>query len=330
MPRAKTAANGVLYYEAGQDYQEMTELTDSGDQTTFQSDDSFWSDADGYEPTVRPNGLVSGGTVSVADSGSNDVVDIAALTCYLAGTLTSVSASTDFDISRGTGDGYKVCSITVTSAGALAEVEGTEGTEFSETRDANGGPPLIPVGSIEIAQVRLDSTSAAAITASEIKQVVGTHCERYDYPLWDIDYTNGEVAFLAALSAIHTGSAAKKVYAEYYTPTWSEVPSAYDFVPPENTHSVSSEQVYGGTVGSSSKSLGQGSFSCKLQTGVDDNILAAQDDTRWFKFLPNRSVTGKYVACQGVVGISRQFPAGTSIQADCTISASEAATNITS
>src|SRR6056297_3476575 len=125
MARAKTASNGILYFEAGQDYQEMTELTDSGDHINFTSGDDFWSDADGKTPTVRPDGLVTGGTVSTADSGSNDVVDVAALTCYLAGVLTSVSASTDFGITRPAGDNAIVSSITVSSAGVLTEVQGS-------------------------------------------------------------------------------------------------------------------------------------------------------------------------------------------------------------
>lgn len=330
MARAKTSANAILYYEAGQTLVEMAELTDSGDHKNFTSGDSFWSDASGKQPDVKPNGVATGGTVSVADSGSDDVVDIAALTCYLAGVETSVSASTDFSIARGVGDGYKICSITVNSSGTLVEVEGSEGTEFSSTRGASGGPPYIPVGSIEIAQVRMTSTTAAEITASEIKQVVGTHRERYDYPLFEINYADGEVDFYSAIPAIHTGDLAKGVYAEYYTPVFGEIPNAYDFVPPETSHSVSSEQVYGGTVGSSSSSLNQGSFSVKAQDGISDNFLSAQDDTRWFKFVQDRLVTDKYVACQGVLGTSRSFPAGDSVEVSCTISASEAAQNITS
>lgn len=329
MARSKTSANAILYYEAGQDYQEMTELTDSGDQTNFTSGDSFWSSASGKEPDVKPDGLATGGTVTPADSGTDDVVDVAALTCYLAGTLNEVSASTDFSVTRPSAEDYKISSITVDSSGTLAEVEGEEHTAFSSTRGGDGGPPYIPVGSIEIAQVRMTSTTSAAIAASEIKQVVGTHCERYDNPLFDINYVDGEVDFYSAIPAIHTGDEAKGVYAEYYTPVFAEIPNAYDYEPSENSYSVSSEQVYGGTIGSTSESLSAGSFSVKAQDGISDNFLSAKGDTRWFKFLQDRLVTDTYIADQGKLGISRSFPAGSGVQVDCTIAATEESTNVT-
>ena len=67
-------------------------------------------------------------------------------------------------------------------------VAGTEADgAFSETRAAAGGPPLIPVTSVEIGQVRLTAASdaAALITSDEIFQNVGDHTERYDYPVWE-------------------------------------------------------------------------------------------------------------------------------------------------
>lgn len=326
--RAKTAANAILYIELGQTLVEMAALSDSGDHKNFESGDMFWSGVGGKEPVVRPDGLITGGEVTTPDSGTDDVVDVAALTCYLAGVKKSVAANTDFAITRGTTDGYVINSITVDDTGTLTEVTGTESTAFSTERGAAGGPPYIPVGSIEIAQVRLSSISAAVITSSEIFQVPGTHQERFDHPLWDENWTQGEVDFLSALPAIHTGDVAKGVYAEYYLPIFSEVPNASDFVPPENSHSVSSETVYGGTVGSSSASLNQGSFTARLQSGVDDGILSMKNQICWFKFLPDRLVTGKYVACQGILGISRTFPAGGNIQAECTISATEEAESI--
>ena len=141
----------------------MAALSDSGDHKKFTSGDGLWSGASGKEPDVKPDGLATGGEVSTADSGSNDVVDVAALTCYLAGVETSVAASADFSITRPASDVAKVNSITVTSAGALSEVEGTDGSDgtFSAERGAAGGPPYIPEGSIEIAQVRLTTAAAA-------------------------------------------------------------------------------------------------------------------------------------------------------------------------
>lgn len=315
------AENAKLQYEAGQTAHAMSALTDSGDATTFNSAATLFSKKSGYAPDVRPNGLITGGAVIPAVSGTNDLVDVAALSCYLAGVKTSVAADTDVAITRAvTTDTHIINSITVTSAGTIAAVAGTDGTAFSETRGAAGGPPLIPVGSIEIAQVRTTSNSAAAITAGEIFAVVGVHQERYDYPLFDIDYATADVVFSAALPKIHTGTVAKQVYASYADPIFADIQLASDFVPAETSHSVSSTQVYGDTLGSSSSSLGQASFTAFLADGVGDALVTLKNAILWFKFFPDRYKT-PYILTQGKLGISRTFPAGDNIQAACTISA---------
>lgn len=324
-----SAENAKLDYEAGQTAYAMHELTDSGDSTVYTSSASTWSAKAGFTATVRPNGLASGGVVSVAVSGSNNVVDVSALTVYLAGTLTSVSAATDETITRAATNVAKVNSITVTSAGAIAVIAGTDGgsTTFSETRGAAGGPPYIPVGSVEVAQVRTTTSAAAVIATTEIFQVVGVHREKYDYPVWDEVNSDGEVHFVAALPAIHTGDLPKKVYASYYAPIFAEISLATDFQPPENTHSVSSTQIYNKTIGSTSKSLGQGSFTAYLNDGVSDALVGEKDQKLWFRFYPDRYKT-PYMLTQGTLGITRTFPAGDNIQAACTISAEETAVEV--
>jgi len=315
------AENAKLQYEAGQTSYAVSALTDSGDATTFDSSAALFSKKSGYAPDVRPNGLITGGAVIPAVSGTNDLIDVAALTCYLAGVKTPVAADTDVAITRAvTTDTHNITSITVTSAGAIAAVSGTDGTAFSETRGAAGGPPFIPVGSIEIAQVRTTSNTAAPITSDEIFAVVGIHQERYDYPIFDIDYANAEVGFASALPLIHTGSLPKAVYASYAAPVFADVSLASDFVPAETSHSVSSTQVYGSTIGSSSSSLGQASFTAYLNDGVGDALVGLKNETLWFKFFPDR-YKAPYILTQGKLGISRTFPAGDNVQAACTISA---------
>lgn len=338
MARSKTAENALLQYEAGQSLSAMAALTDSGDHSTFTSGDKYWSDESGSEPDVRPDGLVTGGEITAASSGTNDAVDVAALTCYLAGVLTSVSASTDFSITRpsgdsiaaGTGD-HKISSVTVSSGGTLTEVEGNEGASFSSTRGEDGGPPYIPVGSIEIGQIRMDSETSAVITSSEIKQQQGLSQERYDYPGWSINYRLGKVVFDIALKAIHTADVAKKVYAEYYTAEWAECPKAYDWVPPKNTHSVNSTQVYGGTSNTISTSTGAGSFSAELNNGINDGILNREDKNTWFRFYPDRNTTSKFQVVHAKVGIAYSYPAGGAMNASFTLSPlDEKAENLTS
>lgn len=328
MGKTNTAENAKLMYEAGQTYYAMAQLTDSGDHTEFTSAASLWSNKSGKSPVVRPNGMISGGAVTPGSS--NNEVAVAALTCYLAGVLTSVGADSSVAITRATStDTHMINSITVDSTGALAVVTGTDGTAFSETRGAAGGPPLIPVGSIEIAQVRTTSYTAGLIDDSEIFEVVGTHQERFDFPLWDEQYETGSVVFVDDLPLIHTGPTAKRVYASCNAPIFAEVSPVSDFVPPENTHSVSSAQVYGGTLGSRSSSLGQGSFTAYLQDGVSDGLVQLKDEELWFKFYPDKYKT-PYMLCQGKLGISRTFPAGSSITAKCTISAATAAVEVSS
>ena len=321
-----TAENAKLQYEAGQNATAMSALTNSGDETTFTSGASLWSGKSGYAPVVRPNGLLTGGAVTV--HADNDKVTVAALTCNLQGVVTSVAAGTG-TITRPASDKAKVCSITINSSGAIAVVAGTDGsgTTFSETRAAAGGPPLIPVDSIEIAQVRVTTSAAGAVAASQIYQVVGSHCERADFPLWTVNYDEGSVTFLDAMPEIHTGTVPKKVYASYAEPIFADVALASDFVPPETSHSVTSTQVYGTTLGATSSTLGQGTFTAYLENGVSDALVSLKNQNLWFKFFPDRYAT-PYLLCQGKLGISRTFPAGDTIQAACTINAASAAVEV--
>lgn len=321
-----TAENAKLQYEAGQNLTAMSALTNSGDATTFTSGATLWSGKSGSAPVVRPNGLLTGGACTV--TATNNQIAVAALTCNLNGVVTSVSAG-NVTITRPATNVAKVCSITVNAAGSLAVVAGTDGasTTFSETRAAAGGPPLIPVDSIEIGQVLVVTSAAAAVSQSQVFQVVGLHTERADFPLFDVNYATGSVVFVAALPLIHTGTVPKAVHASYSSPIFADVALASDFVAPETTHSVSSTQVYGSTLGSSSSSLQQGSFTAYLQNGVSDALVSLKNSLLWFKFFPDRYASS-YILAQGKLGIARTFPAGDTIQAACTISASSAAVEV--
>jgi hypothetical protein len=320
-----TAENAKLQYEAGQNSVAMSQLTNSGDETTFTSAASLWSGRAGYAPVVRPNGVLTG--FGLTTHASNDTVTIAAGTLNLAGVVTSVNAGT-LTSSRGVStDTHMITSLTVNSSGALAAVAGTDSTAFSETRGVAGGPPLIPVGSVEIGQVRTTSVTAAVVLSTEIFSVVGLHRERADFPLYDISYSTGRVTFLEALPEIHTGTLPKQIWASYSSPIFADVALASDFVPPETSHSVSSTQVYGTTLGSSSSTLNQGSFTAYLNNGVSDALVTLKNETLWFKFFPDR-YQSPYILSQGKMGISRTFPAGDTLQAACTISATAAATEV--
>lgn len=325
-----SAENAQLQFEAGQQAQAMTALTDDGGHTVYTSGASLWSGRSGFTPTVRPNGIRTGGEITPAASNTADAVDVASATAYQDGSDISVAGSTDLSVTRPTTDGYLKSSIVVDDTGSYAVVQGTEGTSHSESRGVAGGPPYIPDGQIEVGQVWYSATASAIVADTEIHQVVNLHQERYDFPLWEVEPENGQVRFLSSLPTIHepsTDPTTKNVYASYAEPIFAEIQLASDFVPPENSHSVSSEQIYGTTLGSTSKSLNQGSFTAYLQDGVTDNLVKLKDETLWFKFKPDR-FQAPYILSQGKLGMSRSFPAGDNIAANCTVSAEAEAVEV--
>lgn len=320
-----TAENAKLEYEAGQTSVAQTELSTS-DNEVFTSGASLFSNRSGYAPVVRPNGLLTGGAVTAGTA--SDTVDVAASSCNLNGAVTSVSADT-LTIVRPLTDVAQVFSVVIDSTGAYGIEEGVESGDatFSEVRGAAGGPPYIAVDEIEVAQVRVNTAASAAIDSGEIFAVVGLHTERADFPLFNVAFDSGQVEFLAEVPQIHTGDVAKKVFASYATPIFGEVTLASDFTPPETTNNVTSTQIYGTTLGSTSSTLGQGSFTAYLNDGVTDALVTLKNENLWFRFFPNKFASSNILA-QGKLGISRTFPAGDNIQAACTISASEAAIEV--
>jgi len=322
MPNAESAK---LEIETSQTSVSMTALSDSGDHLDFTSSAGPWSQRSGFAPVIRPNGLINGGTVIPAVSGSDDVVDTAALLCNLNGTETSVAADTDVSITRPASAVSKVNSITVNSSGAIAVVAGTDGstTAFSETRAAAGGPPLIPTDSIEIAQVRVTSDTSAAITTAEIFAAPGTHLELSNEPGYTVDYENGKLTFDSALPLIHTGPVAKAVYASYATAGFSEARRVVDWQPPQNSSTVNSTQYYNGVEASRSVSLGQGSFTAYLTDGITDTLVNLEGEILCFKFYQDR-LKSPYQFAQGRLDMQTSFPVDNLISASCTISAETA------
>lgn len=317
--------NSIMMYESGVTPFPMGALTDSGDHKIFDSGAALFSDSPGNSPDIKPNGILTGGNVTPAAPAANDKVDVAALTCNLAGIETSVAGSLALAIVRAGTNVASISSVTITSVGAVAVVKGTDGTTaaFVETRGAAGGPPFIPVGSIEVAQIRTTTSAAAAIKPSEILQVPGTHKERADFPVYTVDFTTGRLVFSSALPANHTGNLPKAVYASYAEPVFQEQTFANDFTPAETSNSVSSTQVYGATIGASSSSLSQGSFTAILKDGITDDIIGRKGQNLWFKYFQDRTKL-PHILTQGKLGLSRTFGAADNPKVTCTISATTA------
>ena len=328
-----TSKNAKMMVETGQSYTDYTAMTNSGDNTVFTvPGGSVLSGRSGFEAVVRPNGVVTGRNM-LSTHATDNTVTVAAFTANSEGTVHSVSATTAV-ITRPATNVAKVNSITMTDAGAIAVVAGTDGSTaaFSSTRGAAGGPPEIPADSVEIGQVRVTTSTADAIDSTEIFQVPGTHTERADLPTYTLNNIgdgdaadepakeNAYLEFADALPEIHASATAKKVYIAFYTPIFAQIQRAMDFVPAENTHSVSSTQYYDGTVASSSASLGQASFTALMDDNITDTIVGLRDEILTFKFFPDKNKT-PYIITQGVMGMSRSFPVSDQNQASITISA---------
>jgi hypothetical protein len=320
-----TAENAKLNIEAGQNFVPIEQMADSGDKTTFNlsGGESQLSAADGVETIVRLDGLTSGGVPS--SNGVADQITITAGTYNLDGESLSVVADVALGITRG-GSSHIIVSVIVDADGIFEELGGTTATSFSETRGAAGGPPFIPVGAIEICQVRYSSLTPAIVLDTEIFQVTGQHVERSTSPLFTLLNSTGDLTFISALPSIHTASASRGVWIQYSTPIFSEVADASAFVPPENSDSSTSTQVYGRTVSATSSTLNQGSFNALLNDGISDLVIQQKGQTLWFEFFPNRFSTNSLILTQGKLGVTRSFPADDLINAACTITAGEEAT----
>jgi hypothetical protein len=333
-----SASNAKVQIESGQSLVDFEALTDVGSQQVFNPSAALMSSV--IAAVIRPDGLVTGVNL-ITPHADDDKVAIAAFTGNSQGTLHAVAAGS-LAVTRPATDVAKIISISMDDAGDLAAIAGSDGsdTTFSEVRGAAGGPPYIPVGSIELGQVRLTASASAVVTTSEIKQN-GQYTEFAHYPVYTVNpiglgqaaaeagTSNAFVRFSAALDNRHTGNLPKGVYAQYYVPSFADVPRASDFTPAETSHSTSSEETYDGPVGSSSSSLGQGSFNALLDDGVNDLIVNSKNKALTVKFFPNRNASA-HIVTQGMVGLARSFPTSGQISAAVTISAEVASAEFTS
>lgn len=326
--------NALLLMETGQTQVTFEALTDSGDRQTFTPSEPLISGKQGYAPVVRLNGIHTGNKlVTVAASGSDNVVDSKAFSAYSQGFLMNVTANTDEAVTRPVADNALITSVQMTSAGTISMVAGAEGASsaFSETRGVAGGPPFILADSVEIAQIRVNTSTDAPITAAQIFQE-GQYTEYAAFPVYDIDRVGqgikadsesvkyAHVKFASQLPASHTGDTPRNVYMQYSIPGLTALATVVDYKPAEDSHSISSKQVYGKTIASRSKSLGQGGFKAILGNGITDDIVKLEGQNLTFKFFSDRDGDA-YQITQGVLGNARTYPAGDHNESSCTISA---------
>lgn len=312
----------AIYYESGQNAQALSLMTTTDD-ILFKANYAPFSKKSGFDVSIMPNGLVNGGTLS--PSAAADTVTVEECLVMMAG-VSGASENGQLTVSgddvlcaRPGTDTHLIYSITVDNSGDLVAVVGSESTSFSETRGVAGGPPFIPVDSIEIGQVRYATQTSGVVVANEIKQVPGLHQELADQPIYEIDYAKGEVSFADELPDIHTGGVAKQVHVLGFTPIFAETPRGYDWSPAEESHSTNSQQVYNGAVGSTSSSIGQATFSAILKDGLTDNILKVVNENIWIKFKQDRN-RAPYQLTLGKLGLARTFPADGNVGGSFTVS----------
>ena len=341
--------NQEISYEAAQVPVAFAAMTPDSARTILTAASKPWSEVvitTGVEPyVVAPYGMITGGEVTVGAVAGD--VAVAAGTAMMPGVsghdsntgVVTVTAVTDLEITLNTTEAtpYQIHSVTVNTSGAYALVSGAKhASAFSETRGADGGPPSIPLGAVEVAQIRRSYWHAdthQAITAAEIFQVVGTHQERYDYPVWSEDPLRGQITFALALPLIHgatataAATAGKLVYVRCATPMFAPINRARDWVPAEEGYTVSSESFYDGSVGSSSSSLSAATFTCALNDGVTDTLLGKKSQSLIFRFKPDKNKAA-YQLTQGIFSVARTFGVGAAAIASVTIAPSQASVDL--
>lgn len=322
-----TSDRGLTQIELSRQANAMSLMVDSGDHQTFtQTGVRVWSGDAEYEPEVRPNGIVSGRNMLSPKTAVDNALTTVTFTADSKGVLHTVAAGdVPGTITRPTTDGNAlISSVVMSDTGVLSIIAGTEGSDanFSETYGAAGGPPEIPLDSVQIGQVRVTDSADAPIAAEEIFQVDGEHTERFDSPMWDPPNTTGNgmyadttaekyafLKFTAALPLIHTDGVPKRVYIKTYTPQLADIARSADYAPAEISHSASSEPYYNGSIASSSESLGQCSFTILAGDNITDAVIGLKNKTVTVKFFPDRNKTA-YMLQQGRLGISRTFNLG--------------------
>jgi hypothetical protein len=327
-----TAKNSKILIELGQTLTDFTLMSDAGDaQIFFLSGVDILSKKSGFEPEILPNGISSGRNLLSVGT-TNDTCRVAAFTAYSLGAEQSPSATSVTSVRASTGGYAKIISVTMGTDGSIDKVAGTEGATFSETRNAAGGPPYIPVDDVEIGQIRITGSTPAALTADDLHQVEGTSTEKFNYPQWTVNtigdgeqaetvkQKNAYIKMDAALPGAHTGGAPKRIYTKYYEPVFSELTRTLDFAAAEESHTVTSQEYYRGTIGSVSATLGQGAFTALLNDGMTDALVGEKNQIITIKYFPDEN-KNPFALTQGKIGLERSFPFDNQIQADVTISA---------
>lgn len=326
---------GELYMETGKTPLGIQLLSDLGDHQTYGlTGVDLWSAL--ALTAVRPNGVIAGVNMgSPAASGANDVVDVAAIVCMIKGVKTPVAADLDVAVTRPASAVAKICTVTVTDAGAIAVVAGADSlsSAFSNVYGAAGGPPLIPVDSSKLFDVRLTDDTPAPILASEIvhntefAEVFTIHETGFGDHSEEALRRRAHIFMGRELPLIHTGPATRRIYADIAEPQKTLISYTKDFKAAEVSSSITSTQFYTELDAEDSDSLAAGGFTAKLVNGVSDLILASRKKVRTFWFYQNKDQSD-HVLTQGKVSVARTWEVSGRTMAAVVIAAKQASVEI--
>jgi hypothetical protein len=314
----KTAEDAKLQVEQGFVFWDFEKGTDSGDQKkfTYSGTLKLFSLKKGQAPVVRPDGARSGLVITPALAGGNNNVDVAAGAAFVGGKDLAISAATNLAMTRTAAGGtFQITSVVIDNAGVISAVGGTEGSAFSLTRGAAGGPPYVPVDKIEIGQVKLTSNTDAPILASEIDQNV---MERYDIPSFVTVPEEAAIRMLTALDKRHTADVTKGIWVKHYEPVFNDIPEASNWKPVGVKADSKSGRTYDGVFSIGSKGLGEGSFDVLLKGENGEILSSVVNDTRWFRFYPDKFRTDHHLVC-GDLTYDREYPPDNVMKASCKV-----------
>lgn len=297
-------------------------------------------------PEVLPYGMETGG---VATPGTgNNAVDVSAGTAVMADNVLANSAgrisvaSATVTITRPS-SGVRYNAIVVNASGAYAQVQGTDHTEFSAVYGDPGGPPLVGDDEVLVALVRLDSTSAAPITAGEILQFPAATLvsrENFDFPQIRDPAANfartvaGEFEFRAALPAIHDDGTSvpvtRRVILRGSEPVFTRINYISTYTPSELSVSSSSTDTFDGPIATQSRGVSNGSFEiAQMRDGIRDAIVAAKGRFALVQFFDDELIPDVHIWDQGDIVLSRTFGATSAPTATVTIAARSPSVEVT-
>jgi hypothetical protein len=189
----------------------------------FQHASGYWNGNPAYKPTFRLQGII--GEASITPTGVNNEVSVNGFNYYKDnGAVQTAAADASVTVTRPAGAVAKWNLIILTlSTGAISAVAGTDAADatFLNTFGTGAGQiPVVTSDQIIIGAVKLTSSSAAAVSPSEITYVDGNNVllqERSDIPGGKENLLEGGVMFDQALLACHTGGTTRAVYATFYS-----------------------------------------------------------------------------------------------------------------